>query len=176
VVIVITILNTNQEVVFMVLTNSELLELSVKIEREGQRFYSKLAEHVNDPKVQEFLNLMAKEEAAHEIHFKKILENEVDFDWGKGEDLKQLIEKDFQTDIFPPLEETLSQLPRFEGIEKAFNFAIEAENVSVEFYRLLGNACNDFEAKTSILLLEKAEREHCKVVETLKKRVLEGLK
>ena len=118
---------------------------------------------------------MAEEEAAHEIHFKKILENEVDFGWDKDEELKQLIEKNFQTDIFPPLEETLNQLPRFEGIEKAFNFAIEAENVSVEFYRLLGNACNDFDSKTNILLLEKAEREHCKVVETLKKRVLEGL-
>ena len=159
----------------MVLTNSELLELSVRIEREGKRFYSQLAEHVDDPKIQEFLNLMAKEEAAHEIHFKKILENEVDFGWDKDEELKQLIEKNFQTDIFPSLEETLNQLPRFDGIEKAFNFAIEAENVSVEFYRLLGNACNDFDSKTNILLLEKAEREHCKVVETLKKRVLEGL-
>ena len=156
----------------MLVTNSELLELSIKIEREGQRFYAELAKHVDDPKVQEFLKLMVKEEAAHEIHFKKMLETDKDFGWDSNEDLKKLIEESFQTDIFPPLEETLSQLPRFEGIEKAFDFAIEAEKVAVEFYRILGEACNDIELKTNMVLLEKAEMEHCNVVETLKKRVL----
>lgn len=159
----------------MVVTNSELLELSIKIEREGQRFYDELIEHVDDLKVKEFLKLMVKEEAAHEMHFKKMLETESDFGWENDEDLKKLIEESFQTDIFPPLEETMSQLPRFEGLEKAFDFAIEAENVAVEFYRILGKACADFELKTNMLLLEKAELEHCKVVETLKKRVLENL-
>ncbi len=159
----------------MVVTNSELLELSIKIEREGQRFYSQLIDHVDDLKVKEFLNLMVKEEAAHETHFKKMLETESDCGWENDEDLKKLIEESFQTDIFPPLEETLGQLPRFEGLEKAFDFAIEAENVAVEFYRILGKACSDFELKTNMLLLEKAELEHCKVVETLKKRVLENL-
>jgi len=159
----------------MVVTNSELLELSIKIEREGQRFYSQLAKHVDDEKVGEFLKLMVKEEAAHEIHFKKLLETECDCGWENDEDLKRLVKENFQTDIFPPLEEILSQLPRFEGLEKAFDFAIEAENVAVEFYRILGKACTNFELKTNILLLEKAEMEHCKVVGALKKRVLENL-
>lgn len=159
----------------MVVTNSELLELSIKIEREGQRFYAELAKNVDDPKVQEFLKLMVKEEAAHETHFKKLLETENDLGWENDENIKKLIEEKFQTDIFPSLEETLKELPRFEGLEKAFDFAIEAEKVATEFYRILGNACNDFELKTNMLLLEKAEIEHCKVVETLKKRVLENL-
>ncbi len=159
----------------MVVSNSELLELSIKIEREGQRFYSQLAEHVDDPKVQEFLKLMVKEEAAHEIHFKKMLETDDDYGWENDEALKKLIKENFQTDIFPSLEETLAELPQFEGLEKAFDFAIEAEQVAAEFYRILGNSCNDFELKTNMLLLEKAEMEHCKVVETLKKRVLENL-
>jgi len=159
----------------MVVTNSELLELSIKVEREGQRFYAELASHIDDPKVREFLNLMVKEEAAHEIHFKKMLETDADLGWEQDEDLKQLITEKFQTDIFPPLEETLKELPRFEGLEKAFNFAIEAEKVATEFYRMLGDACTDFEIKTHLALLEKAELEHCNVVETLKTRVLEGL-
>jgi rubrerythrin len=159
----------------MVVTNSELLELAVKIEREGQRFYAQLAKHVDDPKVQEFLNLMVKEEAAHETYFKKMLETDDDYGWESDEGLKKLIAENFQTDIFPSLDETLNELPRFEGIEKAFDFAIEAEQVATEFYRILGNACNDIELKTNMLMLEKAEMEHCSVVETLKKRVLEKL-
>ena len=159
----------------MIATNSEILELAVKIEREGMRFYSELSKSVDDPKVQEFLKLMEKEEEAHEIHFKKMLETKDDLGWENDENLKKLIEEKFQTDIFPPLEETLAELPRFEGIEKAFNFAIEAEKVAAEFYRMLGDACPDFEIKTHLALLEKAEREHCNVVETLKSRVLDGL-
>ena len=159
----------------MLVKNSELLELSIKVEREGQRFYAELAEHVDDPKVKEFLKLMVKEEAAHEIHFTKMLETEDDYGWGDDEDLQKLIEENFQTDIFPSLEETLNELPRFEGLEKAFDFAIEAEKVATEFYRILGNACTDIELKTHMVLLEKAEMEHCNVVETLKKRVLEKL-
>ena len=159
----------------MIATKSEILGLAVKIEREGRLFYSKLSKSIDDPKVREFLKLMEKEEAAHEIHFKNLLETKDMFGWENDENLQQLIKEKFQTDIFPSLEETLAQLPRFEGIEKAFNFAIEAEKVAAEFYRMLGDACPDFEIKTHLALLEKAEREHCNVVETLKSRVLDGL-
>ena len=159
----------------MIATKSEILGLAVKIEREGRLFYSKLSKSIDDPKVREFLKLMEKEEAAHEIHFKNLLETKDIFGWENDENLQQLIKEKFQTDIFPPLEETLAQLPHFDGIEKAFNFAIEAEKISVEFYRLLGDACTDFEIKTQLALLEKAEREHLNVVETLKFRVLDGL-
>jgi rubrerythrin len=172
---ILTKISAAEETGFMVVTNSELLELSIKVEREGQRFYAELASHIDDPKVREFLSLMVKEEAAHEIHFKKMLETENDFGWENDEALKKLVAECFQTDIFPPLEETLSQLPRFEGLEKAFDFAIEAEKIATEFYHILGEACHDFELKTNMLMLEKAEMEHCKVVETLKKRVLENL-
>ena len=160
----------------MIATKSEILGLAVKIEREGRLFYSNLSKSIDDPTIRDFLKLMEKEEAAHEIHFKKLLETKDIFGWENDVNLKQLIKEKFQTDIFPPLEETLAQLPHFDGIEKAFNFAIEAEKVSIEFYRLLGDACTDFEIKTQLALLEKAEREHLNVVETLKIRVLEGIR
>ena len=159
----------------MIATKSEILGLAVKIEREGRLFYSNLSKSIDDPTIRDFLKLMEKEEAAHEIHFKKLLETKDIFGWENDVNLKQLIKEKFQTDIFPPLEETLAQLPHFDGIEKAFNFAIEAEKVSIEFYRLLGDACTDFEIKTQLALLEKAEREHLNIVETLKIQFLENV-
>jgi len=159
----------------MIATKSEILGLAVKIESEGRLFYSNLSKSIDDPTIRDFLKLMEKEEAAHEIHFKKLLETKDIFGWENDVNLKQLIKEKFQTDIFPPLEETLAQLPHFDGIEKAFNFAIEAEKVSIEFYRLLGDACTDFEIKTQLALLEKAEREHLNIVEKLKIQLLDNV-
>jgi len=155
----------------MMITTSELLELSIKIEREGQRFYNQLADYVKDSITKEFLIHMAKEEATHENQFKKLLEETDNFGWENDENLKKLTAEKFQTDIFPKISEILGKLPQFEDIEKAFDFAIESEKVSAEFYRILGNACKDVELKTRLLLLEKAELEHCDKVEYLKKRV-----
>ena len=159
----------------MIATKSEILGLAVKIEREGRLFYSNLSKSIDDPTIRDFLKLMEKEEAAHEFHFKKLLETKDIFGWENDVNLKQLIKEKFQTDIFPPLEETLAQLPHFDGINNAFNFAIEAEKVSIEFYRLLGDACTDFEIKTQLALLEKAEREHLNIVETLKIQFLDNV-
>ena len=159
----------------MIATKSEILGLAVKIEREGRLFYSNLSKSIDDPTIRDFLKLMEKEEAAHEIHFKKLLETKDIFGWENDVNLKQLIKEKFQTDIFPPLEETLAQLPHFDGINNAFNFAIEAEKVSIEFYRLLSDACTDFEIKTQLALLEKAEREHLNIVEKLKIQLLDDV-
>jgi len=57
-----------------------------------------------------------------------------------------------------------------EGIEKALEFALEAEKVSAEFYGLLGEACEDIDIKTQLIKLELAESEHLKKVEFLAKR------
>jgi len=153
------------------ITTSELLELSIKIEREGQRFYNELAGYVKDPIVKEFLIHMAKEEATHESQFKKLIEEIDNSEWGGDENLKKLVAEKFQTDIFPKIDEVLDRLPKFKDLERAFDFAIESEKVSAEFYRILGNACKDIELKTKLLQLEKAELDHCDKVEYLKKRV-----
>lgn len=155
----------------MIISNLELLEISIKIEREGARFYSELSGKVKDTLAKEFLIQMAKEEASHESQFIKILEETDNLEWENDENLKSLTTEKFQTDIFPKTSEVLGELPKFEDIEKAFDFAIESEKVSAEFYHILGNACKDIELKTKLFQLEKAEIEHCDKVIYLKKRI-----
>ncbi len=48
---------------------------------------------------------------------------------------------------------------------------LEAEMVSAEFYSLLGDFCDNLEAKTALLLLEKAERDHIKEVIAIKNKL-----
>jgi rubrerythrin len=159
----------------MNITNKELLVLSAKIEGEGKDFYIALADHIHDPEVKEFLLLMAKEEANHEIQFKKLLDDKGDsqYGWENDENLRELINTHYQTDIFPQLDDVLVHLPGYQGIQKAIESALEAEKVSCEFYGLLQEACTDIESKTLLVMLEKVELEHLERVAKIRDRYLE---
>lgn len=148
--------------------------LSTKIEGEGKIFYNALANHIDDLEVKEFLLLMAREEASHEVQFRKLLDEKGDsqYGWENDSNLRDLINTHFQTDIFPRLDEIFKQLPKFQGIIKAMDFAVEAEKISCEFYGLLQESCTDIETKTFMILLEKIEQEHLERVESLRDRYL----
>lgn len=158
----------------MNIDNKELLLLSTKIEGEGKDFYTALATHIDDPEVKEFLLLMAREEASHEVQFRKLLEEKggSQYGWENDPNLRSLIKTHFQTDIFPRVDEIFEQLPKFQGINKALNFAVDAEKISCEFYGLLQESCTDIETKTFMVLLEKVEQEHLERVELIRDRYL----
>jgi rubrerythrin len=124
--------------------------------------------------VKEFLLLMAREEANHEIQFRKLLDEKGDnqYGWENDPNLRNLLNTHFQTDIFPQVDEIFEQLPKFQGILKAMNFAVEAEKISCEFYGLLQESCADIEIKTFMVMLEKIEQEHLERVELLRDRYL----
>ena len=158
----------------MDITNQELLEISLKIEREGKRFYSELAKMALDPKVKGFFLLMSKEEALHEKQFKRLIELKRDksYGWENDSSLREFIDREFQTDIFPPIKEFSDQLPSIGGIKKALEFAMDAERIVGEFFHLLHNSCDDIEIKTLLTVLEKAEYEHLERVKIFKNHYL----
>ena len=151
-----------------------ILEISLKIERDGKRFYNELAKKVIDPKVSEFFQIMAKEEALHENQFKNLIESKnIDrYGWEADIMLRKFIDKEFKTDIFPSTKEVMAQLPKTEGIEKALELAMNAERIVGEFFRLLHNSCDDIEIKTLLTILEKSEYEHLERVKSFKSRYL----
>lgn len=153
--------------------NEELLAIATKIEREGQVFYSELSKHVSDPKIKEFLSIMAIEEAQHEKDFKRILDekNSKNYGWEDKGELRELIDKHFQTDLFPKVDEIMEQLPRYEALQKSLENALESEQISAEFYGILGEYCEDIEVKTLIVLLEKEEIKHRQNIQKLRKRL-----
>ena len=160
--------------VTMDLNNEELLEISLKLERDGKRFYTELAKTVQDPVLNDFFKLMAREEAQHEKQFKNLLDSKKGkkLGWENNSSLRDFIDREFQTDIFPSPEETLKELPSLGGIRKALDIAIESERIAGEFFQLLHASCNDIEIKTLLTILEKLEAEHLEKVLSLKKRFL----
>jgi rubrerythrin len=158
------------------ITAYEIMELSLKMEREGQAFYKGLSHYMKDPIVKTFIEKMHKEEIQHEKIFRIMLEKKGEklYGWEDKKELHDFITENFQTDIFPPLEEIINQDSIFESLQKAVNFAVEAEMIAAEFYSLLGEFCEDLDTKTSILLLEQAENEHVKQVLAIKDKLLKN--
>ena len=156
------------------ITDKEILELALKMEREGQAFYERLSQHIKDSTVKNFVRQMHKEEIQHEKLFRIMLEtkDEKPYGWEDKKELHDFISEYFKTDIYPPLEDILPEDAKFETLQKAVDFAMEAEMVSAEFYSILGGFCDNFEAKTALLLLEKAERDHVKEVLAIKYKLL----
>jgi rubrerythrin len=158
----------------MEITNQELLGISLKIESDGKKFYSELAEIVADPKVRDFFQLMSREEALHEKQFKRLIELKGldQIGWENNPSLREFIDKEFQTDIFPPAKEIIGQLPKIGGIQKALELAMDAERIVGEFFRLMHDSCEDIEIKTILTILEKAECEHLERVKSFKTKFL----
>ena len=156
------------------ITDQEILELAVKIEREGQAFYERLSRHFKNSTVKNFLQQMHKEEIQHEKLFRIMLEKKGEklYGWEDKQELQDFISENFKTDIYPPLEDILPEKAKFETLQKAVDLALEAEMISAEFYSLLGDFCENLEAKTALLLLEKAERDHVKEVLAIKDKLL----
>lgn len=116
---------------------------------------------------------MAKEEAQHEIHFKILLKKKGDklYGWENQKELHDFLESQFQTDIFPKLDDLddiSDYSAKMTSLQKAVDFAREAEMISVEFYTFLGEYCEDLETKTALLLLEQAERDHLNHIEAIR--------
>ncbi len=155
------------------ITDKEILELSLKMEREGQIFYNALSQQMEDPAIKSFLQAMHKEEIQHEKLFKTMLEKKGDqpYGWEDKKELHEFINEHFKTDVFPLLDEVIDDTCKFESLQKAVDFAIEAEMISAEFYSLLGDYCDNLEAKTSLLLLEQAENDHIKQVLAIKDKL-----
>lgn len=156
------------------ISDRDILELSLRLEREGQVFYKKLSEMVSDPSVKRFVDEMHKEETQHEKIFRIMLENknEDTYGWEDKKDLKEFIDSQLQADIFPNLD-TNANTSQFKDLNTAVDFALEAEMIAAEFYALLGEYCDNLEAKTSLALLEKAENEHLKQVLSIKQNLLD---
>ena len=97
------------------ITANEILELSLKMEREGQAFYGELIQHIQDPTVKNFLQKMHTEEIQHEKMFRLMLEKKGVklYGWEDKKELHNFIEEHFKTDIFPPLKNIIQEDSKF---------------------------------------------------------------
>ncbi len=153
----------------MKVSNKELLDIIINIERKAQAFYEELANHVSEPMISNYLLLMAKDEAHHETQFEAILGKEEckKYGWEDSSALREFIDKNLKPGLFPPLEGVLENLSKFEGVRKALTISLKCEEIAVEFFRTLRDCCEDFETQTILIPLESEEKLHCDYIQVL---------
>ena len=157
------------------ISGMDVLEIAKKKEADEKHFYTDLAKHVARPQVRDFLNRMAHESDQHEIEIIKLLGgNEIKSDINIKQTVgNELVGLHFQTDIFPTGDAISKMAPEFMGVKEVLDFAIEVEKVAAEFYKLLGQYCENPLAKAALILLEKIELEHVAEIESFKKSFTE---
>ncbi len=151
----------------MKVSNKELLDISINIEREAQAFYEELATRIPDLFVKNYLLLMAKDEAHHEKQFESILGEKggQKYGWENSSALRELIDKHLKPGLFPPVEGILKNLSQFEGVHKALTISQKCEELAVKFYGTLRENCEDFETKSLLITLEAEEKSHCDFIQ-----------
>ena len=151
------------------ISKEQILSISTRIEREGKDFYASFANEINDPAIKSLLQSLSKEEINHEKQFIEFLNKKgsIDCGWKKNIEVQDFIDEHFQTDIFPSLEKIQELFPSFKKIHLALEFALDAEKTSAEFYKILGEYCEDTETKAFLIFLENSEREHIKTIKEL---------
>lgn len=153
----------------MPVSNKELLDISVNMEQEAQAFYQDLASHISEPIVKNYLLLMAKDEAHHENQFKNILEGKehYKFGWEDCTALREMIDTRLKPGHLPKFEDLYEDLPGFESIQKALNFALIFEELAVEFYGAMREYCEDLETEVVLVVMESEEKSHRDYIQAL---------
>ena len=146
----------------MKVSNKELLDISVNLERGAQEFYRDIAGHISEPLVKNYLLLLAKDEAHHENQFEKIMrgKGERKFGWEGSAVLREMIDIRLKPGHLPKFEDLYEDLPGFEEIQKALNFGLICEELSIEFYGTLRKFCEDSEIKATLIAMESEEKSH----------------
>ncbi len=141
---------------------SQVIEVAIRIEREGILFYDRLSEHAFSPVARDVFSYLAAEEEKHAGTFRKLLENATDY-----------VPKFSYPGEFGVFIDELASLaldalnqPATVVYEKDFNAAIslgiQVELESILFYKEI---CDLFPEEERSILKKIIEEEKCHLLE-----------
>lgn len=113
---------------------NEILEMAVKIEKDGEKFYGYLSNDLDDPGKKELFSYLQLQEAQHAKDFEKISRYIVDdIDPELWADAKAYLESLVNGKIFPSYEEMISKAKNMD-LNEIIDFSIGIEKETVIFY------------------------------------------
>ena len=140
-------------------TAAEIIELAIRIEKNGEKTYRKALEKVSDISMVTLLQQLADEEVEHAKWFAELKEkigaitNDPELEAMGGTILKSVLgEKAFSI--------TDADFSRMEDRRKLLETALEFEEDTILFYELLGTFMGDEESLQGLQKIIEEERRH----------------
>jgi rubrerythrin len=142
---------------------SEILEMAIEIERNGQKFYKKAAQIVAGSDVKKFLLDIADMEVRHEKIFREmkeqITEKEVKV-FDPDNEASLYLQAMADGNVFDLKTDLSRKLTGKESVDQIFRMAVQAEKDSIVYYVGLEDYVDDKGAKEKVDKIIEEEKGH----------------
>jgi rubrerythrin len=146
----------------------ELLEMALKIEEDGEKFYTYLSEKFEDPRKKEFFSYLASQEKEHAETFKGLskglVEEKDPIFW---EEASKYIRSVVENKIFPSLQDMKEKSENM-NLNDILDFAISIEKETVIFYEELYDLVREKKSKEILSKIIREEVSHVRKLSLLK--------
>ena len=142
---------------------SEILEMAIEIERNGQKFYKKAAQIVKDSKTKQFMLDVADMEVQHEKTFRQMKESLSRKEtkvFDPDNEATAYLQAMADGNVFDVKTDLSSKLSGRETVEQIFKIAIQAEKDSIIYYIGLEDYVEDETDKKKVDEIIIEERGH----------------
>lgn len=149
-------------------TLSDICNIAVQIERNGERIYRMGGEGAEDPKVAHMLNWMADEEMRHAQWFENLqLPSQVSQAHEEIESMgKSLLQEMMKDQTFSLKEDRMQSVA---DLACLFEMSMEFEQDTILFYETLRSFIDDADTATQLNRVIDEERDHLRQLESLKR-------
>jgi rubrerythrin len=142
---------------------SEILEMAIEIERNGQKFYKKAAQIVADSNVKKFLLDIADMEVRHEKIFREMKEQLAEkqvavFD--PDNEASLYLQAMADGNVFDLKTDLSRKLTGKEPVDQIFRMAVQAEKDSIVYYVGLEDYVDGKESKEKVDKIIEEEKGH----------------
>lgn len=167
--IILTVLTFHPSSVTAMFRLTDIINIAVQIEKNGEQSYREAAEKATDPEIKETLLWMAEEEKRHRKWFESIEDNrDVSSDHPDLEEMgKSLLQDMIANETFSLEKEQLNQA---ENLQELFAQAKNFEEDTALFYEFIKGLLDDIEASSKIDMIIAEERSHAEKLEEMVKQ------
>ncbi|MBW2096165.1 MAG: ferritin family protein [Deltaproteobacteria bacterium] len=145
-------------------TVGEIIDLAIRIEKNGEKIYRKAGGEVSDPSLASLLEWLADEELAHEKWFVQLGEEvEPNVEVPRLEEMGKEILRGVLGDQAFSIKEV--DFSRMEDINDLLSLSLEFEKDTILFYEMLSEFIDDAETIRQLGRIIEEEHRHVEILE-----------
>lgn len=154
-------------------TMVEIIDLAIRVEKNGQKTYRKAAREVSNPRLASMLEWLAEDEAEHEKWFDNLKHGMVaDMEDPKLEEMGRAILQNVLGDQAFSLDD--ADLTKMDDVRGLLEISLEFEKDTIVFYEMLMEFIDESKVSAGIKKIIDEEKRHVKRLEDFieKKEIL----